>query len=342
MRELRYDPLSGTWVLIAPGRSLRPGSHRHRRRSRPWPTPERVPSCPFCPGNEDQTPPEIARAGGPPAGPGWQARLFSNRYPITAHAASDPLGPGTDPGHGLRRRLGGGAHEVVVLDPRHDVALATMRPEQAAVALRMLLERMRVHLAAGRRCVQVFLNHEPAAGASIDHPHAQVVAMDVVPPLVEREAAALSGDGCLLCRAIHEECQPGGPRVLLRGEVAAWCPFWASAPYELLLAPRVHAGRLEDAGEVVAGLGESLVLLLRCLDRAAGDPAYNLVVHSAPAGVDDFHWHLHVRPKLSEPGGFELGTGMAVVELAPEEAARELRDAHGDGFPASSVDFGGD
>lgn len=319
---MRLDPLSGTWVLLASERATRPGSHR--RRARPWPRPERLASCPFCPGNEHLTPTELGRAGGPAEGPEWEARAFPNRYPILAGAAPAP--PAQEQGP-LGRRFVGGDHEVVVLTARHDGALARMRPDQATTALRLVQERMRHHLSAGRVYVQVFVNHAPMAGASIDHPHAQIVAMDVVPPLVEQEAAAMSGDGCLLCRVIQAECQPGGPRALLDGEVAAWCPFWSSTPYELLLAPRAHRGCFHDEGGKLASISEALVLTLACLDRAADHPAYNLVVHSAPAPGNDFHWHLHVRPRMSQPGGFELGTGMAVAELAPEDAARALRVA---------------
>lgn len=265
--------------------------------------------------------------GGAPRGPEWQVRVFSNRYPILEGTAPDPDGMSSVATPLLRSRLSGGAHEVVVLSPRHDAALATLSSRLAGAALRVLQERMRTHLGAGRRYVQVFLNHDPAAGASLDHPHAQVVAMDAVPPLLEREAAVLSGDSCLLCAAVREECRPGAPRVVLCGEMAAWCPFWSSAPYEFLLAPRVHRAHFEDAGAHVTALAESLVPLMRSLDRAADDPAYNLVVHSAPASAADFHWHLHVRPRQSEPGGFEFGTGIAVVELAPEDAAAALRQA---------------
>jgi UDPglucose--hexose-1-phosphate uridylyltransferase len=329
VRELRFDPLSGVWVLIVPGRLARPGAHLRRRRARPWPVPRWSAACPFCPGSEGRTPPEIAGAGGAQSGPGWQVRVFSNRYPILEGRAPDPDLAGTDGTPLLRRRLIGGAHEVVVLSPRHDAALATLSSEQAAAALGVLQQRTRAHRDAGRRYVQVFVNHDPAAGSSLDHPHAQVVAMDAVPPLLEREAAALSGGGCALCAAVREESRPGAPRAVLSGEMAAWCPFWSSAPYELLVAPRVHRARWEDSGHQVAGLAESLVALLRGLDRAAGDPAYNLVVHTAPATAGDFHWHLHVRPRVSEPGGFELGTGIAVVEATPEDAAAGLREAVG-------------
>jgi UDPglucose--hexose-1-phosphate uridylyltransferase len=304
VRELRVDPLSGAWVLIAPERPARPGSERRRRRSRPWPPQGWVASCPFCPGNERLTPPEIARAGAAPDGLGWQARVFENRYPL----------------------LDGGVHEVVVLSPRHDAALATMAPEQAALALRLLRDRARAHLSAGRPYVQVFVNHDPAAGASIDHPHAQLVALDAVPPLLEREALVLSGDACVLCRAIADDCLAGAPRAVLCGDLVAWCPSWSAAAFELIVAPRAHDARFDDAGGL-ADLAGSLVLVLAGLDRAAGDPAHNLVLHTAPFGTPDFHWHLHVRPRMSEPGGFEMGTGIAVAELAPETAARALRAA---------------
>jgi UDPglucose--hexose-1-phosphate uridylyltransferase len=253
--------------------------------------------------------------------------VFSNRYPILEGTAPDRDGLNTEATRLIGSRHSGGAHEVVVLSPRHDAALATLSSADAASALRVLQERMRSHLEAGRRYVQVFVNHDPAAGSSLDHPHAQVVTMDVVPPVLEREAAVLSGDGCLLCAAVGEECRPGAPRVVLSGQVAAWCPFWSSAPYELLVAPRVHLARFEHADDRAIDLAESLVPLLGGLDRAADDPAYNLVVHSAPAPAADFHWHLHIRPRQSEPGGFEFGTSVTVVELAPEDAAAAVRHA---------------
>jgi galactose-1-phosphate uridylyltransferase len=107
--------------------------------------------------------------------------VFSNRYPILEGTAPDPDGLNSDATRLLRSRVSGGAHEVVVLSPRHDAALATLSSAGAASALRVLQERMRSHLGAGRRYAQVFVNHDPAAGSSLDHPHAQMVAMEVVP-----------------------------------------------------------------------------------------------------------------------------------------------------------------
>jgi UDPglucose--hexose-1-phosphate uridylyltransferase len=232
---------------------------------------------------------------------GWLARAFPNRFPILE-----------------------GAHEVIVLSPRHCDSLALVSPAQAADVLRLTVERVGAQMSGGRRYVQFFVNHQPAAGSSLDHPHAQLVALDAVPPAVTRELGVLHRDDCVLCAAIAGECQNGAPRaVLARGELVAWCPAWSSAPYELLVAPRAHGSPFED----LVSLAEALVGLLGSLDRAAGDPPYNLVAHTAPPGVTDFHWHLHVRPKLSEPGGFELGTGITVVELAPEAAALALREA---------------
>jgi UDPglucose--hexose-1-phosphate uridylyltransferase len=287
--------------------------------------PEWVASCPFCPGNEDRTPAEVARAGGP--GRDWLVRAFANRYPILAGADAGLDGERLHGSSASRSQLTGGAHEVVVLTPRHDLALATVGDEQAAMAMRVLRERTHSLVAAGGRYVQVFVNHDPAAGASIDHPHTQLVALDFVPPLLEREAGVLAGDGCVLCGAVREESRPGAPRALLYGDVAAWCPFWSSAPFELLIAPTAHLPRFDDLDRDASTTAQALVAVLACLDVAAGDPAYNLVVHTAPAAARDFHWHIHVRPRISEPGGFELGTGIAVNELAPEEAASALRSA---------------
>ncbi|MFL6242437.1 MAG: hypothetical protein ACJ73V_05375, partial [Acidimicrobiia bacterium] len=218
MPELRRDELTGRWVLLAPGRAARPHTFGSSARDAPGPD-----ACPFCPGNEHLTPPEVYRTGGgAPDTPGWRVRVVPNLYPIVGGADA---GPGAT-----------GAHEVVVLSPAHEASFARLEQQQATVVLTVLRDRARHHLAAGRAFVQVVINHGRAAGASIEHPHAQIVALDLVPPAVAEAVERFEDAGHDLVMADLDRA--GDDLRLLDGPVAAWCPRAGSAPYELRLALR--------------------------------------------------------------------------------------------------------
>src|SRR5687767_105796 len=177
MPELRKDELSGRWVLLAPGRAARP----HASSSAPATTAVE-PGSPFCPGNEPETPPDVLRTGEGGAGkPGWRVRVVPNLYPFVG--GDDALLGAT------------GAHEVVILSTVHDWPIARLSVDEAVEVLTMMRDRARHHLAAGRSYVQIAVNHGPAAGASIAHPHAQVIALDFVPPAVTAALERLDAAG---------------------------------------------------------------------------------------------------------------------------------------------------
>ena len=321
MAELRQDPLTGRWVILAPGRAARP----HEPTSGSTATSAApVAHCPFCPGHENETPPEVARrGGGDPDGPGWRVRVVPNLYPIVQGTTDAAIAGGDE----LRqRRSAGGAHEVVLLSPDHHGSLARLADHQVLEVLLALHDRALVHAAAGHVYTQVIVNHGVRAGASLAHPHAQVVAIDVAPPTVSEEAAHITTDDrCVVCRELRR--QDEDPSLVVTGHDAmVWCPWWSSTAYELLLAPRRHRARFEDAGPELAAVAAALRDALGRLDRRLGDPPYNLVVHTLPADRDtDYHWHIHIRPRLQQDAGFELGTGILVNPLDPADAARQLR-----------------
>lgn len=330
--ELRLDPLRGRWTVLAPGRTARPG-HVDPGQAGLTTSATEVGShradCPFCPGNEQQAIPEVARTGpGPPGGPGWRVRVVANRYPILCPA---PTAGGPAPASGgvhVHVQLPGqGAHEVVILTPDHDGGFARLEEPHAAEALTMLRDRARTHAGTGHRATQVFINHRRAAGASIEHPHAQIVALGVVPPVLEAEVACFV-DTCVVCRMIDEDASGAqAPLVVVAGDAVAWCPWASSMAFEVLIAPRRHGRRFEDAEEELAAVADTLRVALDRLERVLGRPAYNVVVHSAPAGPGgDFHWHVHVHPRLRVTGGFEDGTGIPVNDTLPEAAAALLRE----------------
>ena len=176
----------------------------------------------------------------------------------------------------------------------------------------------------------VIVNQGRTAGASLEHPHSQVFATAGRPDRVQDELDRLTGDGCAACATVAAERD--GPRLVGgTGELLTICPWASAAPFEALLLPTAHRPRFEQGGDgqdtaMAAAVGD----LLRRYGRVAGDQApYNLVLHSAPPGVDDFHWHLHLLPRLTTYGGFELGTGVIINVVDPDRAAEALRAATG-------------
>ena len=313
MPELRRDELSGRWVLLAPGRAARPHTSRSSARDAPGEG-----ACPFCPGNEQLTPPEVYRTGGgAPDTPGWRVRVVPNLYPIVGGADA---GPGAT-----------GAHEVVVLSPAHEASFARLERPQATDVLTVLRDRARHHLAASRAFVQVVINHGRAAGASIEHPHAQIVALDLVPPAVAQAVERFEDAGLDL--VIADVDRAGDDLRLVDGPVLAWCPRSGSAPYEQRLALRSPGSRFDEArdGDMQV-LADATRSVLTRLAAATGDAPYNLVFHTAPPGTRDksFHWYVEIQTRMAVVAGFEQGTGILVNTVPPELAARELREAAGE------------
>jgi UDPglucose--hexose-1-phosphate uridylyltransferase len=306
--ELRRDPLTGEVVLLAPGRAARP----HTVGTAAGSTPAR--RCPFCPGHESDTPPEVARVGaGPPDGPGWRVRAFPNLYPIVGGAKAHDGATGE--------------HEVVVLSPDHRRDLGGLDDDQTIAVFGVLRDRSRAHAQAGHAYVQVAVNHRREAGASIEHPHAQVLALDFVPPLVEAALSRFEAAGTDLVVDDRTRAEADGGLVLRRGEADAWCSPAAAAPYEVRVAARDTGARFAEARD--DELAETALVVRDCvrrLDVVLGGPPYNVVVHDAPAGGGEgYHWWLTVLPRLSVPAGFELGTGVFVETVDPRDAAEQLR-----------------
>lgn len=313
MSELRRDATSGRMVILAPRRGGRPFDLPATDRPAA-PVPPLDPQCPFCPGAEAQLPGVIAEvAGGGP--PGWRVRVVPNRF-----AAVE-------------------AHEVIVESPRHDADLPDLDDAQMAAVVRVYRDRCRALLARPEsQAVVLFRNHGPGSGASLRHPHAQVMALEVVPPFVEAlvrtGAARHAADGrCPTCEAIAAELAEGIRIVEATPGFVAFVPFAAEAPGETWIAPRGHQPAFADLDD--ERLPEFAGLMRRVLGRIAGaygDAAYNFVFDGADRDHRDapfVHWRLRIAPRLAEPGGFELGAGMAINPSSPEAEAARLRQAGG-------------
>ena len=317
--ELRQDPLGGGWVAITAGRAARPEAFLADIG-----TPRGPLGCPFCPGNEHMTPPEVwadRDPGTEPDHPGWHVRVVPNKFP----AFAGPLTAAKRNGSGLYRSAPtAGVHEVVIHNPDHQATLADLEVPEVARAMAAWRARMAAYRDQALGAVLVIVNQGRTAGASLEHPHSQVFATAGRPDRVQAELDRLAGGDCAACATVAAERD--GPRLVgTAGDLLTLCPWASAAPFEALLLPGAHRPRFEEGDDDTA-VATALRDLLRRFRGVAGDHApYNLVLHSAPPGVDDFHWHLHLLPRLTTFGGFELGTGVIINVVDPDRAADALR-----------------
>ncbi len=323
--ELREDPLNGRLVAIAAGRAARPEAFL-----RDVGPPRGTLGCPFCRGNEHMTPPEVwaDRAPGSPAnGPGWRVRVVPNKFP----AFAGPPGASNRDGGLYRSSPSAGTHEVVIHSTDHHATLADLPDKDVARVLGAYRQRLLAHRDEPFGSIVVIVNQGRTAGASLEHPHSQVIATVERPELVQAELDRLragAGAGCAACAVVERE--RAGERVIEEGDgLLTSCPWASAAPYEALLLPTSHQPRFEqgeESGDLA--LAGALGRLLRRFGAAVGPSApYNLVLHAAPPGVDDFHWHMHLIPRLTTYGGFELATGIVINVVDPDRAAASLRAA---------------
>lgn len=314
MPELRHDAISRRTVIVAVERAARPFTIESP------PAPKDEPdNCPFCAGKEDMTPPEVHRTGeGEPETRGWRVRVVPNLYPIVDRRKGDETSvPGSEPVTG--------AHEVVVLSPQHNLTYGQLDDDAATEVLTVVRDRVRFHLDAGHGYVQAFVNQGKAAGASIAHPHGQVVALDLVPPAVEAALDRFATTD-LVAREIADARRDD--RVVIDGPAPAWCPFASFAPFGMRVAHRSTRARFDEATDAeVAVVAVGLRDALKALQGTLGEAPYNVVLHTAPPGrsAGEFHWHLDVIPRVSIVAGFEEGTGIYVNTVPPEQAAPLLR-----------------
>lgn len=333
MPEIRIDPLSGLRVIVAAERGERPGA---------WFDVEPRPAIdpdedPFREGSEDRTPPEIyaLRPGGGPAdSPGWRVRVVPNLYPALDAGEPDPSDP-LDAGRGdpelFATRPASGAHEVTINGPDSVSSLHDLGPDGLEVAMDVWRGRMRANAAAAY--VHVIVNEGRLAGASLPHTHAQIYALPFVPASVARERERFTAyrdrtqGRNLLADVLQEEVRRGDRLVAVDAEAVSICPFASRGAFHVQIVPRSTRARFEDDGPLGAALLHQTLGRLRSVLGAL--PALNLWVRTAPAGAASFCWRIDLVPRLAQPAGLELGSGVELCSFAPERAAELLRDARG-------------
>jgi UDPglucose--hexose-1-phosphate uridylyltransferase len=327
MPELRIDPLTGRRAIVAGSRAGRPGGEL----SAPPPPVLDSESDPFAEGNEERTPPEVyaARADGLPAnGPGWTVRVVPNLYPaLTPQPDGEPERHANQDLFWAAPALG--AHEVIVNSPRSVTSLADLEPTEVASAVGVWRERMRAHPDADY--VHVIVNERREAGASLPHTHAQLYALSFVPSDVARERerfgayATRTMGSNLLADLVQDEVRQGQRIVAIDDEAVLMAPYGSRVPFQLMIAPRVCRPRFEDNGPTGAALLHDA--LTRLGRRLGSVPPLNRWVRTAPRGAEYFCWRIDILPRLTYLAGLELGAGVHLNIVSPEQAAAELREA---------------
>ncbi|MBI1357183.1 MAG: DUF4921 family protein [Acidobacteria bacterium] len=308
--EWRTD-LRGEPVLLSPGRAARPYDFRSE-------AAERRNRCPFCPGREGETPPEVAAerpAGVPADAPGWSWRVVPNRFPAFPREPAEPGGAF-------------GVHEVLIETPDHDRGLGELSEPELISALGAWRRRLQAAAADPRlRYASLFKNHGPEAGASLEHSHSQLMAIPFVPARVRAELAAF-GSGEAGARLDADAAHPA-LRVTGNGGAVAFAPAASRFPDEVWIAPAAPEACFEETADVEAPAAV-LRAVLGAMNALHGRPSYHLLLATAPfraEGRERWRWRIEVFPRLTKIGGFEWAGGLFVNQTDPVDTARRYRAA---------------
>jgi UDPglucose--hexose-1-phosphate uridylyltransferase len=327
MPQLRKDPVTKRWVIILHEQDKKPEDFKRTS------SPRQSNNCPFCPGNEDKTPNEVMSYREPDTLPnqkGWEVRVIPNKFP-----ALEIEGDLDRTGLGLYDMMNGiGAHEVIIESPGHNDGFHSYSKDQIFRILRAYTDRYR-DLKRDRRFryILIFKNHGEAAGASLDHPHSQLIATPIIPKRAMEEIEGARRyyyykERCVFCDVIRQELS-SGKRIIHENEnFVAFAPFASRFPFETWIAPKEHKDSFGDIdNNEIEGLADIMKGTLSKLVKALGNPPFNYIIHTAPCDEhcsDYFHWHLEIMPRLTKVAGFEWGSGFYVNPMPPEKAAEYL------------------
>lgn len=332
MPELRKDPVTNRWVIISTERGKRPsdfGSVDNDQRKEPK-------NCPFCEGNENKTPPEILsyrQPGTKPNTAGWWLRVVANKYP-----ALQIEGEVSKMGVGMFDMMNGiGAHEVIIETTDHNKSYKNLSLSDLEEIIWAYRDRS-IDLQRDKRFayILIFKNHGEAAGASLDHPHSQLIATPIVPKNVQEEMEGAAKffkfrDRCVFCDMIKEEIKVKDRVVVENADFIAFEPFASRFPFETWVMPKVHDPTFPDiTRHEVISLAQVMEVIIKKIGVSLNNPPYNYMLHTSPCsgeiGANYFHWHLEFIPRLTKVAGFEWGSGFFINPTSPEEAAKCLRE----------------
>ncbi len=339
--EFRHDPIQKRWVIIATERNARPDDFYPDQNIK-----SDKEECPFCNGSEDQTPNEIVAVrsnGGAPNSPDWKVRVVPNRYPALSVQPEDI----DRSANGIYDRMHGiGAHEVIIESPEHSHSLPDLPIDHAADIFRIYRDRS-MDLMQDRRLryVLIFKNQGANAGATLSHPHSQIIATPVTPRNIVSELKSChehfqGKERCLICDIVKQETSDGKRVIYNDGKFIAFTPYASRFPFELFIAPLKHSHQFGDTSDDdIESLTVCMQNVLQRMKSFLDDPPFNFVIHTAPnlkafpptpdywSTLDHYyHWHIELFPRLTRVAGFEWGTDFYINPTSPEEAAKLLRE----------------
>ncbi len=329
--ELRKDPVTDRWVIISSVRAGRPYGYSHGEMK----NEENIAvKCPFCEGNEKMTPPEISaiRKNSDPDQPGWDIRIVPNKYPALVESKQTE-----ESDNGLYRSIkGAGLHEVLIETTEHNRPMSQMSKEKIIAIFSMVRERFLVHSANDRIVYsQFFRNSGQVAGASLPHPHSQIIGLPVVSKHVAEELDGSSNwykknRTCLFCHMIKKEIDDGRRVIADNKNYLVFAPYAPRFSYECWIVPKKHNARFENIDmQEIENMASALLDILGRLDKTLKFPAFNILLHTAPftdIHNKNYHWHIEITPILSRVAGFEWSSGFNINPLSPEESAKQLRN----------------
>jgi len=328
MSQLRQDPITGRWIIVNNEKNVEPGDFSFEKIEKNVDTT----NCPFCQGHEHMTPPEIVahREIAAPNKPGWTVRVVPNKYPALSNK-----GKLEKYGFGVFDRMNGiGDHEVIIDIPEHMLDIADIKDSQAAEVIWSYLGRS-TDLGKDPRFkyILIFRNYGRSAGASLEHPHSQLIALPIVPKRVNEELHSSHEyfnykDRCVFCDILKQELSDKERIVEENDYFISFCPFVSRFPYEIWIMPKKHHSHFTSIKkEEVKPLGVILRNSMKKLKKLLNDPPYNYIIHTSPINgfeKDYYHWHIEIMPKLVNVAGFEWGSGFYVNPVPPEKAAKNL------------------
>jgi len=336
LNELRRDYLLDRWVVIATQRKRRPTDFIRQKTGS-----KKRGICPFCPGNENMTPPATlvyVRKNGKIAKErdsngfrhtGWLVRCIPNLYPAFTWL---PEGEGEkEDVMGFRSLPAIGHHEVIVESPNHDEHPSVASIDQLKLIIEAYMDRFR-YLSSREyvKYVSIFRNHGSEAGASLSHAHTQIIATPIMPRIVKEELDKAKAywnrmKRCIFCDIIRKE-EKSSRLIWENKNFIVFSPWASTHPFEFWIFPRRHQPTILDMNpEEIRDLAITMRKCFGGLKNLLNDPPYNFGFHMVPNS--SFHWHLEVYPRLSIWAGFEKSTGVFINVFSPEEAASSLREA---------------
>lgn len=326
MNELRRDPITARWIIVFLNKIVQPSDfipELHKKNKE---------NCPFCIGNESLTPPEIMahRKYGQMNGPNWSVRVVPNKFP-----ALRIEGELNKEGIGVYDFMNGiGAHEVIIDTPDHFRDMSDLTLGEAEEVVWAYLARSS-DLRRDKRFkyVLIFKNYGKSAGASLEHPHSQLIALPIVPKRVQEEIDGAAKyyeykERCVFCDIIRTELTDKERVIYNDDKFIAFCPYVSRFAYEVWILPKRHLSDFANLErDSVSSFAKALRNSLAMVKGLLKDPSYNFIIHTSPINGherEDYHWHVEIMPKLSKVAGFEWGSGFYINPVPPELAAKNL------------------